>query len=197
MNKTKQQNFVNKYITGIDNIFSENKFYRYLVAALILIICYQTYLLQYTFTERKTVILPTPNTSYTVGTSSADKNYLQAITTNIVDLYLDVNTSNIADKYTQLLKMFTTSSFSKYTTILKSKAVDLHQYNTISYSSSIDPSQEIKITATHITAPVIIRKYIGNQMANTSSHRLIIGYKINAGKFQLISLSEVSHEQTK
>ena len=194
MNETKYISFVKKYISGIDNIFSENKFYRLLVAGLLCIVIYQTYLLSVSFEQRKTIITPRADIQYTLGTSTADTQYLKAMARSIVDLYLDINTSNIADKYTQLLGMFTTSSFAKYKKRLQSKAADLHQYNTISYSSSLDPSQEIKITATGITAPVLIRKYIGNELATSIAHRLVIGYQINGGQFQLTSLSEIGHE---
>ena len=197
MNKTEQQSYISKYLSGIDNIFTENKFYRYLVIGLILIVCYQTYLLQVSFQERKTIVMPSSKISYAIGTSSADKDYLAAISTSIIDLYLDINTSNIADKYTQLLKMFASESFAHYQGVLQSKASDLHEYNTISHSASLDPSKELEITENSITAPVSIRTYVGNQLSKTYSINLVIGYKLIAGKFLITSLQETINGQAK
>jgi hypothetical protein len=196
MNKTAQQSYVRRYITGIDNIFSENTFYRYLVFGLVLIVFYQAYLLQYSFEQRKTIILPSSTVRYTIGTHSADKEYLAAMATTVIDLYLDINAANIADKYSQLLKMFAGDRFSHYKDFLQSKASDLHEYSTISYSAALDGSQKLVITDKEIRVPVSIKKYVGIEMSSRKTHQLIIGYRIVGGRFMLTSLSEVNYEKT-
>lgn len=180
------------FLEKSSSVFTENKILKFCFVCMAVFSFFQWQAVNNLIASAKTIIVPT-GSSYkmAIRNSSASSEYLQSMGRYITDLYGDVSVANVDYKYSELLKLSSSISFHKLKKDLSKRSLLIKRYPAISYSMEIDENAKSIFTENNLLLPVKKKRIVGDTMEKEQNIKLSIDYKINSGRFELISIKEI------
>lgn len=178
---------VDIFLQKTSNMFVENRLLKFVVVVLTIAVVINSLLVQRAITYQRTVLIPpkmTGTIEFVQGRPTDD--YLRDLTRRIVNLGATYSPATARRQFEELLSFYppeeySTASSTWYT--LAGRVEDV-QASTVFYPQKISVNSDIiEVTGTH-------RQWAGDQMVESGNRAYVIRYRIEDGRFYLLSFME-------
>ena len=179
--------FTKKYINKTRNIAADNNILKIVLTALVIIIAIEGYFIVKAFNMQKVIIIPTVTTKYAISSNTANKQYLESMSSYLTGLVLNFTPLTIKRNYNRFLDYVAPTSFFGIQSGLYANINPYMQSDASSWfiikNTTVYPN---KIVVTGIQ-----RLLMSNKIVNNKGLKITLGYAIVNGEFQITDYSQV------
>ena len=184
------------FLQNSSNVYAENRLLKMGVGAMLLFGLFNAVAIQRLENHIQTHIIPVGTaTSFVLTGDSANDEYLMAMARYVIHMVGDVTPANARGQYYELLKLWDSSTYSKYKDQFDKMLRSLESYPSVSYQIIWDSSEGVKLGKGTMRKRVTKRKMVGDTVVGKTVLDYEIQYKIEHGAFKILNISEIGGDQ--
>lgn len=178
------------FLSRLSNIVADNRILRFAVICILVVTVYNSYLLQKSLDSRHTVIIPRGlNEKIEVKNDYIDDKCVKQFARDVVESTFTYHPMNVRTQFEDVLTLYAPEVYQDAFDNFYQLANEIVKANisSVAYIQgdiTVDPLKKL------IEVKVLLRRYKGDQKLEDKQKRVVITYKVENSKFQLLKISE-------
>ncbi len=188
MNKGEQMNF-KIFLNKKADVQAENRLLRFVVTVIGIVVLFNTVMIQRSLNYQRVIIVPPGlDVKAEIRGDYLDKNYVMAFSRYVSGLAFNYTPATVKRQFEELLTLFAPEAYAAGKTTFYNLAENVIE--TRSNSSFYIDRVSIDTVKKRVEVFGVRRLYIDDRKVEDLAKTYLIEYKINNGKFSILSVSE-------